>query len=390
MTSLERKEYRYQRRKAKREKKKEEFLKSLPNYNEIFSFENLWDSFWLCRKEVSWKPSLQIYQQNLSSEIVKLREILFSEEGFKTDGFIEFNICERGKMRHIKSVNIKERVVQKCFCDYYLVPLLTHNLIYDNGASLKNKGIDFTLKRLQLHLKNFYKKYKNNKGYILLYDFSNFFGNINHNILYRMIDPLILDDRSRKLFHHLVDAFGDVGLGLGSQISQVSAIAFPNKIDHYFENCPYVEDYARYMDDGYMIIKEKKNINNCLKILFEKANELKIIINFKKIKILKLSKVFTFLKKHFYLSNSGQCIIKLKRKSIFQYRKKIIKLIPMVNKKLLKWEDLINSHKSWLGQIKVYKNWKSINNIDLQIRRILKDGYNNTDISSNKCYIATS
>lgn len=143
-------------------------------------------------------------------------------------------------MRHIKSVNIRERVVQRCFCDNYLIPLLTKNLIYDNGASLKDKGITFSLNRLIYHLKKYYKKHQNNEGWIVLYDFSNYFGNINHNKLYAIVDPLMLDNKCLKLYHHLIDVFGEVGLGLGSQVSQISAIIFPNQIDQILTHHPRI------------------------------------------------------------------------------------------------------------------------------------------------------
>ena len=41
MSSLSRREKRYLRRKVRRELKKQEFLKTMPSYDEIFTFENL-------------------------------------------------------------------------------------------------------------------------------------------------------------------------------------------------------------------------------------------------------------------------------------------------------------------------------------------------------------
>lgn len=385
MTNAERREKRYQRRKQRKLENKKKFLASMPTYEEIFTFENLWASFWLCRKEVSWKPSIQIFQQNLTSELVKLMDVLYSDEGFQSRGFIEFNICERGKMRHIKSVDIRERVVQRCFCDYYLVPLLTRNLIHDNGASLKNKGISFSLDRLENHLEKYYKKYGTNEGWVLLYDFSNYFGNINHKILYKIVDPLILDDKCKKLFHHLVDAFGDVGLGLGSQVSQISAVAFPNRIDHKIANFKGVDFSARYMDDGYIIFHNKEDAKKCINMILQEAKDMKIILNPKKIKLCKISNSFIYLKKRFFINNKGQAISRLNKNNIYKHKRRIIKLFSLVNEGKLNINNIELCHKSWHGQvIKRYKNRKSIYNIDCQIRRLLNDGIrNNTDISSD-------
>lgn len=373
MTSEERKIARYYRRKARRKKKLLNFLESLPTYEQIFTFENLFNAFWLCRKGVAWKPSIQNFQQNLSTEIVKLMDQLYSSEGFKSKGFIEFNICERGKMRHIRSVDIKERVVQRCFCDNYLVPLLTHNLIYDNGASLENKGITFAINRLKLHLKTYYNKYYTNEGYILLYDFSDYFNSISHEKLYEITDPLMLDEKCRKLFHHLVDMFGDVGLGLGSQVSQVSAVAFPNQLDHFFLHQSDIFSYERYMDDGNMIFKTKEEALINKQNLFQLAKQLHININDKKIKIIKLGRSFVYLKKRFFLNDKGQVIIRLKKEKIYKHLRKTKKLLTLVSKQKIVTDNVFQSHKSWLGQAKKYKNHKSIYDIDKKIRRLLDE-----------------
>lgn len=374
MTNAERKEKRFQRRKAIRLAKKEKFLNNMPTYDEVFTYEHLWSSFWLCRQDVSWKPSIQMYQQNLNLEIVKIMNELKSDQGFHSRGFIEFNICERGKMRHIKSVDIRERVVQRCFCDYYLVPLLTRNLIYNNGASLKNKGVAFSLNRLKQALKQYYKKYHTNEGYIVLYDFSNYFGNIDHKKLYNMIDPLIKDEKCKKLFHHLIDVFGDNGLGLGSQVSQVSAVSFPNKLDQTFMNLPIVENYARYMDDGYIITHTKRDAEKSIQILIEQCKKLNIILNPKKIRICKLNHYFTYIKKRFCLTKSGKSIMKLNRNNIFKHKRRINKLLKLVKKNKLTKADVILSHKSWYGQVKnKYYNRKAIYNIHLEILKLIEN-----------------
>lgn len=102
---------------------------------------------------------------------------------YKSAGFIEFDITERGKRRHIKSVHISERVVQRCLCDFGLIPMLTKSFIYDNGACLEGKGIDFALNRLNCHLQRHYRKH-GTEGYALVFDFSKFFDRIQHKPIY--------------------------------------------------------------------------------------------------------------------------------------------------------------------------------------------------------------
>ena len=92
------------------------------------------------------------------------------------DRFVEFDVNERGKTRHIKSPSIRDRVLQRAVCDYVLEPVLYSKLIYDNGASVKGKGVEFTRKRLDKHLRDYYREH-GNKGYILVGDFRTISGN---------------------------------------------------------------------------------------------------------------------------------------------------------------------------------------------------------------------
>ena len=100
----------------------------ITEFEQVFTFRHLWDSYKKCRKGVGWKPSIQIFNQNMGMNIYKLYKELHSGT-FKSDGFYEFTIKERGKERHIRSVNIRERIVQRCLCDYCLVPALSKSLI---------------------------------------------------------------------------------------------------------------------------------------------------------------------------------------------------------------------------------------------------------------------
>lgn len=61
MTSEERREARYRRRKAKRAAKKAAACSALDDFNEVFSYEHLYRSYQKCRRNVAWKASVQKY-----------------------------------------------------------------------------------------------------------------------------------------------------------------------------------------------------------------------------------------------------------------------------------------------------------------------------------------
>ena len=151
MTSEERREARYQRRKAKRDEARLRRSKECGDFDEVFSFRHLYLSGKKCCKGVYWKNSTQRYIGNIIPIIAKTHREL-QNGTFKHRGFHAFTIMERGKKRYIRSVHITERAVQKCLCDYCLVPTYSACFIYDNSASLKHRGMDFALRRMTCYL----------------------------------------------------------------------------------------------------------------------------------------------------------------------------------------------------------------------------------------------
>lgn len=177
MNSAERREARYQRRKAARMKKKAAALREYGDFETVFSFERLYESYRASVRGVGWKASTQRYKAASLANVTKTHEELIAGR-YRSKGFYEFDIVERGKPRHIRSVHISERVVQRCLCDYCLVPMLSRSFIYDNGASLRGKGYDFAVSRVTNFLAEHYRKH-GREGYVLVFDFSKYFDTRN-------------------------------------------------------------------------------------------------------------------------------------------------------------------------------------------------------------------
>jgi len=126
--------------------------------------------------------------------IAKTQEELLTGK-YRSRGFYEFDLVERGKPRHIRSVHISERVVQRCLCDYCLVPALSKSFIYDNGASLPGKGYDFAVSRVTRFLADHYRRY-GNEGYALIFDFSKYFDTAHHEPIFEQFRRSGIDGRN--------------------------------------------------------------------------------------------------------------------------------------------------------------------------------------------------
>lgn len=378
MTSNERKQARYLRRKAKRDEKRKERNADYDNFDKVFSFEHLWKSLQKCCKNVGWKTSTQKIRNRPITSLAKTYTRLHNGT-YKSNGFYEFKIIERGKERQIKSVHISERVVQKCLCDYCLTPIFLPTLIYDNAASIKNKGIDFTKRRLVKHLRQHYAKY-GNRGNALAYDFSKYFDRIRHEILLQRTAAYISDERIMALFTHFVKCFGERGLGLGSQISQNAAIFYPNELDHAIKEKLRIKGDARYMDDGYLISDKIGTLRRALTVIKQICDKYGIVLNTKKTQIVKLSRGIPFLKHRFLLTDTGK-IIKIPFKDSARAMKRKIKIFSRwVAEGKMPKTDAIVSFESWKSHLLRSNAHRCLRKMDLYAKQKI---YNITEVSNN-------
>jgi len=349
MTSAERKESRRIRRSVTREAQKQAAVGECDSLEKVADLNALMSASKKARSGITWKASVQRYLMNLLKNVADTHKKILSEEDVRR-GFIKFDLIERGKLRHISSVHFSERVAQRSLCANALIPTLTRGLIYDNGASLKNKGITFALDRLSAHLQRHYRKH-GNEGYVLLLDFSDYFGRIRHDVIKEILCQNFKDKRLISLAMSFVYAFGEKGLGLGSETSQIFAVTYPSKIDHYIKEVLRIKGYARYMDDSYLIHKDKDYLKQCLEDLKGKFAEVGIALNPKKTRIVKLSKGFTFLKTQYFLTDTGKVIRKACRESIVRQRRKLKKFKKFSDAGEMSFGHIYNSYMSWRGYI---------------------------------------
>ena len=146
-----------------------------------------------------------------------------------------------------------------------------------------------------------------------------------------------------------VYAFGEKGSG--SETSQIFAVTYPSKIDHYIKEVLRIKGYARYMDDSYLIHKDKGYLKKCLEDLKGKFAEVGIVLNPKKTRIVKLSKGFTFLKTQYFLTDTGKVVRKACRESIVRQRRKLKKFKKFSDAGEMSFDHIYNSYMSWRGYI---------------------------------------
>lgn len=345
------------------------------NYNVLLDYGYLLNMAHKCANGVRWKPSVQRFEINKLRWVSSIYNDL-KERNFQTRGFYEFYIKERGKTRFIQSVHISERTVQKALTNGALKPIILPKLVYDNSASVKGKGTEFAIKRLKQHLARHYRKY-GREGGILVMDYKNYFASISHKKLKEQLRKYIKDDELYEFTLKFIDCYeNDKGIGLGSEVSQIFAICFPNIIDHYFQNQKEIESFARFMDDSYCISYNLDELRRLRKIIIDLANDLELEINKKRLQIIKFNGgSFTYLKKRFYLNENGKVIVRLSREAIVRQRRKMKKQKKLLDNNKFDIEHIRLSYIAWRGMAKKYNSYLTINNMDKLYVRLFKEKF---------------
>lgn len=173
------------------------------------------------------------------------------------------------------------------------------------------------------------------------------------------------DQKIIALTVYLVHAFGDKGLGLGSQVSQTFALASANRLDHYCKEVLQIHGYGRYMDDGYLISESKEHLQSCLECIQKICDQLHITLNTKKTRITKLSKGFTFLKCRFFLTDTGKVVKKIYKNSVTKMRRKLKKFQTMYMEGILTYQDVYQAFQSWRSYAAHFDAWHTIRNMEV-------------------------
>ena len=260
-------------------------------YTNTFSKENIVQAFDNCAENTSWKPSVAYLGNKTTLSSLMLYEDLKNKTFEPSNEFNNFTINERGKIRDISAPKYLDRVFQKCLCDNYLVDKLRKFLIENNFACLKRKGINYARKRFARDLERCLLITSEKAIYVLSVDFRKYFYSINHDILKFRLSKIIEDEDIKEILFKTIDTFGEKGLGLGSQVSQILSVYFANAFDHYIVNYKHFKYFGRYMDDSYIICDDLKMLEKLIsEISYFCKKFLDLDLSENKIKITKIYK----------------------------------------------------------------------------------------------------
>lgn len=272
---------------------------------------------------VRWKDSVTGYEANGLKNTHLLRQSLLNGT-YKISGYQRFKVHEP-KEREIVATRLKDRQFQRSLCDNVLYPQITRSFIRDNCACQRGKGVDDALDRLTVHLRRYYFKNGPN-GWALKCDIRHYFAETPHDVAKAAIRKRLTDQRAAYYTDAIIDSFGgDKGIGLGSQVSQITELAVLDDLDHYIKERLRIKHYLRYMDDFILIHEDKSVLRAALAEIEKRLSALGLTLN-EKTQILPLKNGVLWLKWRFVLTDTGKVIRKICMKSVVRERRKLRKM----------------------------------------------------------------
>lgn len=363
-------------------------------YENMISYNNILSVYKKIKNSTKNKKEVYNYELNLNQNLL---DTLFSLSK-STYVFSKYNIflIREPKYRLIMSESFPDKVVNHLFSKYVLSYALQSTLINSNVATRTDKG---SKEAYNLFIKYTNKLiYEKKKIYVLKIDISKYFYNINHNIMINMVSEKIKDERVLDMLKVILDTTDNdyvnktilsvvnreiykvnklnistiekeklikelksiplyrkgYGLPIGNMSSQILAVFFLNKVDHFIKEKLGCKYYIRYMDDLVILGNDKEELKNIFESVSKYIESFDLNVN-KKSGIYSLSNSVNFLGYNFKVFNN---------KLIIRYRSDTIK---RVNKRLKNLK--VYDNEMYLKSVASYKGYFLLCNT------IVKDKY---------------
>lgn len=315
----------------------------------VCKFASLWKALHKCTRNVGWKDSVASYANHSLVGAYKIKCSL-DEGTYRLSPYAVFYVHEP-KERRITSTKFKDRVVQRSLCDNYLYDAICANFVEENCACQKKKGTDYARKTLVREMKAFHKE-NGLDGWILKCDIKDFFGSTSHETAKKAVSDRAKDPWAVGMVNDIIDSFGDVGIGLGSQVSQLIQLAVLDGLDHFIKEELGIKHYVRYMDDFILIDKSKRKLELCLNAIRQRVAEIGLRLSEKKTRIQKVSQPIRFLGFSFMLWDTSKVTWRLPDENLRNERRRLKCLVRRASMGALTKADVDECYQSWRAHAK--------------------------------------
>ena len=318
------------------------------NFEQVTNFDAIYEAYRKSKRGKGYNQSRLRFEMAALDGVLQIKRLLETKR-FEVSAYNQFKVYEP-KERIIEAGSFKDKIIQHSLCDNVLLPTLRSEFIQTNVAGQIGKGTLYGLDCLRAHMLLAYNKY----GYdcwIVKADVTKYFYSINHEILKDVVRYFVPNDDVWWLCEKFIDSTDGLGLPLGNQVTQVFALLFLSGLDHFITGELGVKYYGRYMDDFYLIVKNKLYATYCLHTIKEFISTLGLELN-GKTQVIPFKNGIKYCGFHTYITRYGKCIRKLtneKKRAAKKKYKKMAKLVINGRLERKKFDESYDSFKNYIS-----------------------------------------
>ena len=330
----------------------------MSEYEKLYNFLNLYKAHRKARLGKQENSEVILFEMDLAHSLIRLSDKL-KDHSYQISDYYSFTVHDP-KERVIYTLHYPDRVVQHCLCDEIIPPVLEPKLIYDNAACRTAKGTHFAINRLTKFMSDHAHQFGIN-GWVLKCDIRKYFDNIDHAVLKQKLRKVFPDPDVLEHLEMIIDSYHTqpgIGLPLGNQSSQWFALYYLDELDRYAKEKLRIKRYVRYMDDFVLIHPDKEYMKFCRRLLADLLeNRLHLEFN-QKTQIIPLKNGIDFLGFHFYLSESGKVIRKVRGRTKTKYHRRLKQMQYLFSEGSVSADDVHQVLASYKAHLDHGHTWK--------------------------------
>ena len=211
----------------------------------------------MASKDKAHYQAVKEVEKDLENKLIEIHNLL-KNKTYKVSSYTIKKIKDNGKERILmKLPYYPDRIVQ------WAIMLQLENIFYKNFckhtcASIKNRGTTKASELLRRYLRD-----EENTQYCLKIDVKKFYPNINHEILKKLLRKKFKDKDLLWLLDLYIDsAEGEIGVPIGSYLSQFLGNFYLSYFDHWLKEDKHIKYVIRYMDDVVILHKDKTYLHS--------------------------------------------------------------------------------------------------------------------------------
>ena len=335
-------------------------------YYKICDIDNIMKFEHIISVNTSNKKKVEKIQEHYVENIYKIRDILMSKNYIPGEYNIFF--IHEPKLRLIMSNNIQDKIINHLVAYYLLVEVFDKTFIDTTVATRVGKGTHLGL----FYTKKFINDMKRVYGddfYYLKFDINKYFYNIDHDVVKCMIRNKIKDKDAINIIDRIIDSTNDDYINkkieklklkeiekinnsslsdkekkirveevnriplcqkgksapIGSMCSQIIAVMYLDKLNHFIKEKLHIKHYVLYMDDGILFSHDKEYLKYCKEEIIKFLYNYKLSINEKKTRVDSIRNGIDFLGFKFYIKNN-KIVLKVRNDTKKRFRRKMKKV----------------------------------------------------------------